>query len=123
MRFYDDAAGAEREYGTSYFSELSETFHPLRVVWQRLVDDLISSLDIRHVTIDIDATIIASGKGSCLRTYRAATGEVPFERGYQPMMAYCPELGMIVHQEFRDGNVGAKTDVVRFVNGLEVKNW
>ena len=94
----------------------------MRVERQRLLDDLISSLDLRHVTIDMDA-IITSGKGSCLQTYRAATGEVPFERGYQPMMADCPELGMIVHQEFRDGNVGAKTDLVRFVNGLEVKNW
>ena len=46
---------------------------------------------------------------------RAATGEVPYERGDQPMMAYGPELGMILHQELRDGNVAAKTDVARFL--------
>ena len=114
-RFHDAAAGVEREYGTSYIPRLSEAFHPLQVVWKHVLHDLILDLDLKHLTIDIDATIIASGKGSCLRTYRAATGEVPHERGYQPMMAYCPELGMILHQEFRDGHVSAKTDVVRFL--------
>ena len=36
LRFHDDAAGAEREYGTSYIPHLSEAFHPLRVVWQHI---------------------------------------------------------------------------------------
>ena len=35
--------------------------------------------------------------------------------GYQPMMAFSPELGMILHQEMRDGNVPASTDVPRFL--------
>lgn len=66
LRFHDEAAGAERAYGTSHIPHLSEAFTPLRVVWQRLIDDMISDLDLRHLTMDIDATIIASGKRSCL---------------------------------------------------------
>ncbi len=77
--------------------------------------DLISSLDRKHLTIDIDATIVISGKESCLRTYRAATDEVPFERVDQPIVASCKELGMLLHLEMRDGNVSAKTDIVRFL--------
>ena len=114
-RFHDEAADVERQYGTSYIPEPSSSFTPLRHVWQRLLHDLISYLDLQHLTLDLDATIIASGKASCLRTYRAATGEVPHERGYQPIVAYCKELGMIIHCEMRDGNVAAKTDIQRFL--------
>ena len=65
------------------------------------------------VTIDLDATIIASGKRECLSTYRSAQGMVPGERGYQPLVAFCPELGMAPWLEMRDGNVPASLDNLR----------
>ena len=37
LRFHDDDAGVEREYGTSSIPHQSEAFHPLRVVWQRIL--------------------------------------------------------------------------------------
>lgn len=42
-------------------------------------------------------------------------GEVPFEHGDQPIVAYCKGLGMLLHLEMRDRNVSAKTDIVRFL--------
>ena len=48
LRLHDDDAGAEREYGTSSIPQLSEAFYPLRVVWQGVLHDLISDLDLRH---------------------------------------------------------------------------
>jgi hypothetical protein len=51
-------------------------------------------------TVDQDATIIESHKREALRAY---TGE----RGYQPMLAVWAETGIILADEFRDGNVPA----------------
>ncbi len=63
-----------------------------------------------HLTIDIDATIIASGKKECKSTYRAANRTVPFEKGYQPLMGFSPELGLILHTELRDGDCESITN-------------
>ena len=75
----------------------------------------IAARGLTHLTIDIDATIIPSGKKECLSTYRAATGQVPYEKGFQPMMGLSPELGLILHTEMRDGNVPASKDILRFL--------
>jgi len=62
------------------------------------------------LTIDLDATIIASGKRECLHTYRAAEGRVRGERGYRPPVAFRPEIGMVPWLEARDGKVAAAMD-------------
>ena len=49
----------------------------------------------------------AAATREALPTYRSATGAVPGERGYQPLSVFCPELGMVLGTEFRDGNVPA----------------
>ncbi len=82
----------------------------LREVTRRLVAAGVREAGAGAVTIDLDATIIDSGKRACLSTYRAASGSVPGERGYQPLIAFCPELGMVPWLEMRDGNVPAKLD-------------
>ena len=58
-------------------------------------------------TIDLDATIIGSGKRDCHYTYRAANRTDPGERGYQPLVAYVGELDMAPWLEMRDGDVPA----------------
>jgi len=54
----------------------------------------------RIATVDQDATIIESRKQQALPTYEG-------ERGYQPMLAVWAETGLVVADEFRDGNVPA----------------
>jgi hypothetical protein len=56
--------------------------------------------DQRIATVDQDATIIASHKREAKATYEG-------ERGYQPMLAVWAETGLVLADEFRDGNVPA----------------
>jgi hypothetical protein len=58
---------------------------------------------LRIATIDQDATIIESHKQSALAHYDDG-------RGYQPMVAVWAEADLVVADEFRDGNVGAKQE-------------
>jgi len=56
--------------------------------------------DQRIATVDQDATIIESRKQQALRTYEGV-------RGYQPMLAVWAETGLVLADQFRDGNVPA----------------
>jgi hypothetical protein len=49
-------------------------------------------------TVDLDGTIIASEKHAALWTYKGF-------RGYQPLVAAWAETGLVLADEFRDGNV------------------
>jgi hypothetical protein len=55
----------------------------------------------QHIaTVDQDATIIESHKQQALPTYEGP-------RGYQPMLAVWAETGLVLADQFRDGNVPA----------------
>src|SRR5438132_1356035 len=56
--------------------------------------------DQKIATVDQDATIIESRKMEAKATYEGT-------RGYQPMLAVWAETGLILSDEFRDGNVPA----------------
>jgi hypothetical protein len=59
--------------------------------------------DQRLATVDQDATIIESRKQQALRTYAGV-------RGYQPMLAVWAETGLVLADQFRDGNVPAQME-------------
>ena len=90
-------------FGAKGFGVLDEAF-------RRLIRLGFASLGSAFATIDLDATIIRSFKKDCEYTYRAANGDVPGERGYQPLIAFCSEIGMVLHAEMRAGNVPASKD-------------
>ena len=102
-----------REKGTAFIPPHTERHELFREVCRRLVAEGVREAGAASVTIDLDATIIASGKRECLYTYRAAERLVPGERGYQPLVAFCPEIGMVPWMEIRDGNVPAAMDNLR----------
>ena len=56
--------------------------------------------DQRIATVDQDATIIESRNKEALPTYEGP-------RGYQPMLAVWAETGLVLADQFRDGNVPA----------------
>ncbi len=113
-RFHVEGAhDGERERGTAYLAPHTERHELFRKVNRRLMNFGPWKKIPKALTLDLDATIIASGKRECWPTYRAATGEVPGERGYQPLIAFCRELGMTPWLEFRDGNVPASLDNAR----------
>ena len=100
----------EREKGTAFIPAHTDRHDLFREVGRRLMAQGVREAGAVALTIDLDATIIASGKQECLHTYRAAEGLVPGERGYQPLVAFCPEIGMVPWLEARDGNVPAAMD-------------
>lgn len=108
-RFQDEAAGQPREKGKAVVPKPAVELQVIQAVSRRLAGCLIRVLQLDELTLDMDATVLASGKREALHTYRSATGEVPRERGYQPLSVFCPELGMVLASEFRDGNVPAQT--------------
>jgi hypothetical protein len=59
--------------------------------------------DQRMATVDQDATIIESRKQQALPTYEGT-------RGYQPMLAVWAETGLVLADQFRDGNVPAQME-------------
>jgi hypothetical protein len=62
-------------------------------------------------TLDIDAKIIESHKREAKATYEGITG-------YQPLTGVWAELGMVLGDEFRDGNVRAGQGLRRFYQRL-----
>ena len=63
---------------------------------------------VRSATIDVDGVICESSKENAYYTYKK-------EKGFQPMNAYWHEQGLVLHTEFRDGNVPSNYNVPEFV--------
>ena len=70
----------------------------------RVNADLLSFAQRSHkqvtATLDLDATLIETSKADALYCYKGF-------RAYQPFNIYWAEQGMMLHTEFRDGNVPA----------------
>lgn len=63
---------------------------------------------IKTFTVEVDATVIESHKREAEYSYKS----VP---GYQPTIGIISELGIVIHDEFRDGNVPAAYRVLSFI--------
>ena len=63
----------------------------------------------KEFTLDIDATQIVAEKQSARITYKG-------EQGYMPIVGHIQETGMVIHEEFRDGNVSPSTRNLCFIN-------
>ena len=64
---------------------------------------------VREVTLDIDASQIVAEKTLARWTYKG-------EKGYMPLVGHVPELsGMVVHEEFREGNISPGAGHVPFL--------
>lgn len=61
------------------------------------------------VTLDVDAHLVVASKQSALRTYEAF-------REYQPLLVTWAETGLVVADEFRDGNVPASQRIKDLVD-------
>lgn len=59
-------------------------------------------------TLDTDAAVIESEKEEAKWTYKK-------EKGYQPLMGFLFELGLVLTDEFRDGNIPAGARTVQFL--------
>ncbi len=110
-QFHDESRieQAQRELPVGQVSYIPEESAPLRGLAQ-VNQDLVQAVgrrcaEQRIATIDLDATVIESWKQEAKLTYEGS-------RGYQPMLALWAEMDLAVADEFRDGNVGAHTELL-----------
>ena len=72
--------------------------------------DLVASLQshntVKTATLDMDATLDSTTKKNALFPYKGY-------RAYQPLNTYWAEKHLILHTEFRDGNVPAGHEQLR----------
>ena len=85
-----------------------ERLQGLAVASRRLVGFLQERRPRATATIDLDATILESGKRAAQPSYDGRTG-------YQPVIALWAEQDVVLADEFRDGNVPAGTGNRRLI--------
>lgn len=66
------------------------------------------SQGVREATLDCDATLLLSKAQRAQRSYKG-------ERGWFPMLAFWSEAGMVVHDDFRQGNAAPQSYALEFL--------
>jgi hypothetical protein len=109
-RFHDSAAVADRPLSSRFIPPETAGLAALRTVVERTVQAYVTAVEPeRAVTLDVDAHIVVSSKREALPAY---TGD----RGYQPLLVTWAEAGLVVADEFRDGNVPASARIKELVD-------
>jgi hypothetical protein len=109
-RFHDPAVLADRPLQGSFIPAETVGLAGLRAAVAHSIHAYVTAVQPeRAVTLDVDAHIVESSKREALPTY---TGE----RGYQPLLVTWAETGMVLADEFRDGNVPASTNIKAVVD-------
>jgi len=63
---------------------------------------------LKEFTLDIDATQIVGWKHDAEFTYKG-------ENGYMPIVGHIAETGLVIHDEFRDGNIAPSAKNLLFI--------
>ena len=80
---------------------------------QHIVAEILKRDKRTEYTLDTDATVIESEKEEAKWTYKK-------EKGYQPLLGFVFELGSVLGDEFRDGNIPAGAGAVEFLEACHV---
>src|SRR6266540_3626151 len=109
-RFHDEAGVAGRPRQGSFIPPESAYLAGLRAVLQHTVRAYVTAAQpAAEVTLDVDAHLVESSKQTALPTYEGF-------RGYQPIVVQWAETGLVLADEFRDGNVPASRNVREIVD-------
>lgn len=79
---------------------------------RRVVATRIWQTGITDHTLDGDASEIVAEKEAAHFTYKG-------EQGYMPMIGHLSEAGVVIHDEFREGNVAPATGNLKFIKDCE----
>ncbi len=112
--FHDPEEERKRQQGKAFIPAPNEHLQGLREVNR----DIVASIQKRHpekeATLDTDATLIETEKKEALFSYQGY-------KAYQPFNVWWAEQGLVLHTEFRDGNVPAGYEQLRvFQEALEM---
>ena len=120
-RFHDEGLMSERPAQGSFLPASSGGLEGLGEVNRRVVHAYVEAQKPgKEVTLDVDAHLVETAKANaeyCYEGYKA----------YQPMVVCWAETGLVLRDEFREGNVPASKDIRRMVDeaydGLPGDDW
>jgi hypothetical protein len=81
---------------------------------RRAVATRIRQIGIKAHTLDGDASQIVAEKEAAHFTYKG-------EQGYMPMIGHLAEAGVVIHDEFREGNIAPATQNLEFIQACEAR--
>ena len=99
-RFHDVDEESKREAHRAFIAAPNKALEGLGRVNADVVGFVQSRSPHTEATLDMDATLVETRKQEALYSYKKY-------RAYQPLITYWSEAELIVHSEFRDGNVPA----------------
>lgn len=109
-RFHDEEALSERPAQGSFIPRESAGLEGLRELERQGLRAYISAVGPdRQLTMDVDAHLVESSKREALFTYEGF-------RGYQPLIVTWAETGLVLADQFRDGNVPAGKGIAELVD-------
>ena len=120
-RFHEEDLVAARPQQGSFIPPESRWLSGLRAVVRHTVRAYAATQQPGSVvTLDVDAHLVESAKRTALPTYEGF-------RGYQPLLVQWAETGMILADQFRDGNVPASRNIRELVDeaydSLPAREW
>ena len=98
--FHDEEEESKRQSHTAFIPAPSQGLLGLGRVNADLAGFVESQARHEQATLDMDATLIETYKEEALYCYQK-------HKAYQPLTTYWAEADLVVHTEFRDGNVPA----------------
>jgi hypothetical protein len=106
--FHNPGEEKNREPGKAFIPAPNGHLADLIKVNKDLVASIQSRTPKKEATLDMDATVDGTTKKNALFSYKGY-------RAYQPLNTYWAEQGLILHTEFRDGNVPAGYEQLRIL--------
>lgn len=104
--FHDPEQEKERKAGKAFIPVLNEYLKGFLMVNRDLIGDAQRRNLQKTATLDMDATLVETRKRDALFSYKGF-------KAYQPLNTWWAEHEMILHTEFRDGNVPAGYEQLR----------
>lgn len=112
--FHDPEQEKLREPQKSFIPAPNEHLRALIGINGEFVGSVQRRSPCQVATLDMDATLVETNKREALYCYKG-------HKAYQPLNVYWAEQDLILHSEFRDGNVWAGTDNLRvFAEALDL---
>ena len=89
-------------------------FNSLGQIHQHILSTALRRCSRREHTLDCDATQIHAEKSAAKMTYKGM-------QGYMPILGHLAESGLIVHAEFREGNMSPSAENLEFIKACEAQ--
>ena len=104
--FHNTSEELKRKKGKAFVPAKNEDLRRLCDVNYELVEYCQKKNPVDTATLNIDATLLPTSKRTSLYAYKEG-------RCYQPMNVWWQEQDLVLHTEFRDGNVSSEFDMLR----------